>query len=60
MPYSSSHLDGTQSEKIVPSDHGAHQIRQGMQEVRRILVLNIRQEGESPSRSHVETIRGAL
>jgi pimeloyl-ACP methyl ester carboxylesterase len=44
VPYWSSHLDGAQSEKIVPSGHGAHQNPQGMDEVDRILRLNLRSE----------------
>ena len=38
VPYWSSHLEGAQSERIVPSDHGAHQNKEGIEEVRRILV----------------------
>ena len=38
VPYWSSHLEGAQSERIVPSDHGAHQNKEGIQEVRRILL----------------------
>ncbi len=37
VPYWSSHLDGTTSEKIVPSDHGAHQHPEGIAEALRIL-----------------------
>jgi len=44
VPYWSSHLDGAQSEKIVPSGHPAHQNPQGMDEVDRILRLNLRSE----------------
>ena len=44
VPYWSSHLDGAQSEKIVPSGHGAHQNPQGMEEVDRILRLNLHNE----------------
>jgi pimeloyl-ACP methyl ester carboxylesterase len=40
VAYWSSHLDGAQSEKIVPSGHPAHQNPQGMEEVDRILRLN--------------------
>ena len=40
VPYWSSHLDGAQSERIVPSGHPAHQNKQGMEEVDRILRLN--------------------
>ena len=38
VPYWSSHLDGAQSELIVPSNHGAHQNPQAIAEVRRILL----------------------
>ena len=37
VPYWSSHIDGAQSEKIVPSDHGANQNPEGIAEVIRIL-----------------------
>jgi len=37
VPYWSSHLDGAQSELIVPSNHSAHQNPQAIAEVRRIL-----------------------
>ena len=37
VPYWSSHLEGAESEKIVPSDHGANQNPQGIAEVIRIL-----------------------
>lgn len=40
VPYWSSHMDGAQSELIVPSDHGAHQNPQAIAEVRRILLEN--------------------
>jgi len=42
VPYWSFHLDGAQSEGIVPSGHGAHQSKEGMEEVDRILRLNLR------------------
>jgi PGAP1-like protein len=44
VPYWSSHLDGAQSEKIVPSHHGSHQNKQGMEEIDRILRLNLQHE----------------
>ncbi|HEU0273230.1 MAG TPA: alpha/beta fold hydrolase [Candidatus Udaeobacter sp.] len=37
VPYWSSHLDGAESEKIVPSAHGANETREGIAEVIRIL-----------------------
>jgi pimeloyl-ACP methyl ester carboxylesterase len=40
VPYWSSHLDGAQSELIVPSGHSAHQNPKAIAEVRRILLLN--------------------
>ena len=41
VPYWSSHLDGAQSELVVPSSHSAHQNPQAIEEVRRILKLHI-------------------
>jgi pimeloyl-ACP methyl ester carboxylesterase len=41
VPYWSSHLDGAQSELIVPSDHGAQYNPQAMREVERILKENL-------------------
>jgi hypothetical protein len=40
VPYWSSHMEGAQSELIVPSGHPAHQNPQAIEEVRRILKLN--------------------
>lgn len=37
VPYWSSHIAGAESEKIVPSDHGANQTAEGIAEVIRIL-----------------------
>lgn len=42
VPYWSSHLDGAQSELIVPSNHSAHQTPQAIEEVRRILKKHAR------------------
>ena len=41
VPYWSSHMDGAESELIVPSDHSAHQNPQAIAEVKRILKLNV-------------------
>jgi pimeloyl-ACP methyl ester carboxylesterase len=41
VPYWSSHLDGAESELIVNSDHGAQYNPQAIQEVERILKLNL-------------------
>jgi len=41
VPYWSSHLDGAQSELIVPSDHGAQYNPQAIREVERILRANL-------------------
>ena len=49
VPYWSSHLDDAESELIVPSNHSAHQNRQAIEEVRRILKLHAR----SPARARV-------
>jgi triacylglycerol esterase/lipase EstA (alpha/beta hydrolase family) len=40
VPYWSSHVEGAQSELIVPSGHSAHQNPQAIAEVKRILMLN--------------------
>ena len=40
VPYWSSHLNGAASEKIIPSNHSAHQHPEGITEVRRILRLH--------------------
>ena len=40
VPYWSSHMDGAQSECIVPSDHSVHQNPRAFDEVARILKLN--------------------
>jgi hypothetical protein len=48
VPYWSSHLEGAQSERIVPSDHGAHQNKEGIDEVHRILLLNLTQQEKEP------------
>jgi pimeloyl-ACP methyl ester carboxylesterase len=37
VPYWSSHMDGAKTENIVPSDHGAHQNPQAIEDVMRIL-----------------------
>ena len=42
VAYWSSHLDGAESEKLVPSGHGAHQSPEGIEEVRRILLLHLK------------------
>jgi pimeloyl-ACP methyl ester carboxylesterase len=39
----SSHLDGSASEKIVPSNHSSHQHPEGIAEVKRILKLHLQQ-----------------
>jgi pimeloyl-ACP methyl ester carboxylesterase len=43
VAYWSSHLDGAQSTRIVPSGHGSHQNPEGIAEVRRILLLHLHQ-----------------
>jgi pimeloyl-ACP methyl ester carboxylesterase len=52
VPYWSSHLDGAESEKIVPSGHGAEHSLQGIVEVLRILHEHIasRGSGNQPRR----------
>jgi hypothetical protein len=51
VPYWSSHLDGAESERIVPSDHGLHQNKKGMEEADRILRLNLRRERAATGKS---------
>jgi pimeloyl-ACP methyl ester carboxylesterase len=46
VPYWSSHMEGAQSECIVPSGHPAHQNPQAIEEVHRILEVNA---GKSPA-----------
>jgi hypothetical protein len=41
VPYWSSHMEGAESELIVPSAHPAHQNPEAIAEVRRILMLNL-------------------
>ena len=48
VPYWSSHLDGAQSEVIVPGPHGACELPQTIAELDRILRLHLR--SSSPSR----------
>jgi pimeloyl-ACP methyl ester carboxylesterase len=54
VPYWSSHLDGAQSELIVPSGHSAHQNPKAWAEVRRILHLN---EGQTAGRQLESVLR---
>ncbi len=42
VPYWSSHIDGAQSEVIVPSDHWSNRSPEGIAEIRRILLQNLR------------------
>ncbi len=42
VPYWSSHLEGAQSEKIIPSNHTGHQSPEGIAEVLRILHLHLK------------------
>ena len=42
VPYWSSHMNGAESEYVVPSGHGAHQNSQAIAEVLRILKANVR------------------
>lgn len=45
VPYSSSHLDGVESELVVSSDHGAHARAEAISEIRRILRLHLKTVG---------------
>ena len=45
VPYSSSHLESAQSEKIVPSGHGANEHPEAVEEMRKILLKAIGEKG---------------
>jgi hypothetical protein len=49
VPYWSSHLDGAQSELIVPGPHGSCELPQSIAELDRILRLHLRTSGTSRS-----------
>ena len=42
VPYTSAHLDGVESELVVPFGHSAHEHPQAVEEIRRILHLHVR------------------
>ncbi len=46
VPYSSSHVDGVESELIVKSGHSVHQTPEAMRELARILLLHLKTETE--------------
>jgi Alpha/beta hydrolase family len=56
VPYSSSHLASAQSEKIVPTGHEAMDNLQAIEEIRRILLLNLGIRENRPSRASVNII----
>ena len=47
VAYWSSHLDGAQSTRIVPSGHSTHQNPEGIAEVRRILLLHLHERSSA-------------
>jgi pimeloyl-ACP methyl ester carboxylesterase len=51
VAYWSSHVDGAQSELIVPSNHGAPRNPQAIAEVARILKLNLGKRGKTASKN---------
>jgi pimeloyl-ACP methyl ester carboxylesterase len=51
VAYHSSHVDGAQSELIVPADHTAHAHPQALLEIRRILRLHVTSSGGSTSKA---------
>jgi pimeloyl-ACP methyl ester carboxylesterase len=60
VPYWSSHMEGAKSELIVPSGHGAHQNPKAIQEVRRILALNLEHPDQgSKTRHHISPAKSA-
>ena len=56
VPYSSSHLASAQSEKIVPTGHEAMDDPQAVEEIRRILLLNLGIHENRPSKASVNII----
>ena len=60
VPYWSSHLDGAESEKIVPSGHAAHRDPQAIAEMVRILKKHIAGEGSVERRFGIARSRNAL
>ena len=60
VPYWSSHLDGAESEKIVPSGHAAHRDPQGIAEMVRILKKHIAGEGSVERRFGIAESRNTL
>jgi pimeloyl-ACP methyl ester carboxylesterase len=59
VPYWSSHLDGAASERIVPSGHGSHQNKEGMEEAHRILLLHLREDHDVAVRLAQRNARSA-
>jgi hypothetical protein len=55
VPYWSSHLAGAESELIVPGPHGAYQLPQTVNELKRILRLNLAAAGPPPQRMASES-----
>jgi pimeloyl-ACP methyl ester carboxylesterase len=52
VPYWSSHLEGAQTEHIVPSNHSAHQNPQAISEVKRILKSHAAPDAPSHPKKH--------
>src|SRR4029077_2030189 len=50
VPYWSSHLDGAQSELIVPGPHGSYALPQTIAELKRILRLDLETRNQSGSK----------
>jgi pimeloyl-ACP methyl ester carboxylesterase len=51
VPYWSSHLEGAQSELIVPGPHGSYALPQTVAELKRILRLELAMRGEMPRKT---------
>lgn len=60
VPYWSSHVGGAESEKIVPSGHGADQNPEGIAEVVRILKEHIESKGSVTKRQPRISRQGML
>jgi hypothetical protein len=51
VPYWSSHLQGAESEKIIPTSHSGYQSAEAIRELKRILHLNLQREPRQGVRS---------
>jgi pimeloyl-ACP methyl ester carboxylesterase len=57
VAYWSSHMDGAQSELIVPSDHGSPRNPEAMEEVKRILKLHLKSSSIESQKNDTDSVR---